>query len=110
MEDVLYTVPEVAAILKTNVDYVYKLQKSGLVKFIKIGRLKCRRSTLLDFLAKYLKQEKQDAEIKAIKEEQRVMCKGVLACLDGLEQLGCNHSVPKAKEALENHINEVAHQ
>ena len=58
----------------------------------------------------YLKQEKQDAEIKAIKEEQRVMCKGVLACLDGLEQLGCNHSVPKAKEALENHINEVAHQ
>lgn len=58
----------------------------------------------------YLKQEKQDAEIKAIKEEQRVMCKGVLACLDGLEQLGCNHRVPKAKEALENHINEVAHQ
>lgn len=53
MEDVLYTVPEVAAILKTNVDYVYKLQKSGLVKFIKIGRLKCRRSTLLEFLAKY---------------------------------------------------------
>lgn len=53
MEDMLFTVPEVAAILKTNVDYVYKLQKAGLIKFIKIGRWKCRKSTLEDFLAKY---------------------------------------------------------
>lgn len=53
MEDMLYTVPEVASILKTNVDYVYKLQKAGLIKFIKIGRWKCRKSTLEDFLARY---------------------------------------------------------
>ena len=53
MEDMLYTVPEVAAILKTNVDYVYRLQKSGLLKFLKIGRWKCRKSTLQEFLAKY---------------------------------------------------------
>lgn len=66
----------------------------------------------------FLKQEKQDEEIKKIKEvdiphlkdELRVMCAGVLACLDGLEQLGCNHSVPKAKAQLEDHINKVAHQ
>lgn len=53
MEDMLYTVPEVAAILKTNVDYVYKLQKAGLIKFMKIGRLKCRKQTLEAFLEKY---------------------------------------------------------
>lgn len=53
MEDMLYTVPEVAAILKTNVDYVYKLQRAGLIKFMKIGRLKCRKSTLESFLEKY---------------------------------------------------------
>lgn len=53
MEDMLYTVPEVAAILKTNVDYVYKLQKAGLIKFMKLGRLKCRKTTLEAFLAKY---------------------------------------------------------
>lgn len=53
MEDMLYTVPEVAKILKTNVDYVYRLQKAGLIKFMKIGRLKCRKSTLEQFLAKY---------------------------------------------------------
>jgi len=53
MEDMLYTVPEVAEILKTNVDYVYKLQKAGLIKFMKIGRFKCRKSTLEQFLEKY---------------------------------------------------------
>ena len=53
MEDMLYTVPEVAAILKTNVDYVYRLQKAGLIRFMKIGRLKCRKTTLEEFLAKY---------------------------------------------------------
>lgn len=53
MEEMLYTVPEVAAILKTNVDYVYKLQKAGLLKFLKIGRWKCRKSTLEEFLKKY---------------------------------------------------------
>lgn len=53
MEEMLYTVPEVAEILKINVDAVYKLQKSGLLRFMKIGRLKCRKSTLEEFLAKY---------------------------------------------------------
>lgn len=53
MEEMLYTVTEVAEILKTNVDYVYKLQKAGLIRFMKIGRLKCRKSTLEEFLKKY---------------------------------------------------------
>ena len=53
MEEMLYTVPEVAEILKTNVEYVYKLQKAGLIRFMKIGRLKCRKSTLEEFLDKY---------------------------------------------------------
>ena len=53
MEEMLYTVQEVAQILKTNAAYVYRLQKSGLLKFIKIGSLKCRKSTLEEFLAKY---------------------------------------------------------
>ena len=53
MNTELLTVPEVAEILKTNVSYVYRLQRSGLLKFIKIGRLKCRRVTLEAFLEKY---------------------------------------------------------
>lgn len=57
----------------------------------------------------YLKQEKQDEDIKHMKEENRVICKGVLACLDGLEQLGCNHTVPVAKGELEEYLNKSAH-
>lgn len=53
MTDMLYTVPEVAEILKSNTDYVYKLQRSGLLKFIKMGRWKCRKTTLEEFLEKY---------------------------------------------------------
>ena len=53
MTDMLYTVPEVAEILKSNTDYVYKLQRSGLLKFMKMGRWKCRKTTLEEFLAKY---------------------------------------------------------
>lgn len=58
----------------------------------------------------FLKQEQQDKDIQHIKDEQRIMCSGLLACLDGLEQLGCNHSVPKTKEMLEEHINKIAHE
>ena len=53
MEDMVLTVQEVADILKTNVDYVYKLHRAGLLKFLKVGRLKCRRKTLEEFLEKY---------------------------------------------------------
>lgn len=55
-------------------------------------------------------EERHKEDIKEIREEQRVICTGVLACLDGLEQLGCNHSVPRAKEQLEEHLNKIAHK
>lgn len=53
MEDMVLTVQEVADILKTNVDYVYKLHRAGILKFLKVGRLKCRKKTLEEFLEKY---------------------------------------------------------
>ena len=51
--EMLYTAKEVAALLKTNVDYVHKLRKSGILPFLKIGQYKVRRQSLEDFLAKY---------------------------------------------------------
>lgn len=53
MSEMLYTVKEVAEILKTNVAYVYKLKNVGLLKFMKLGSIKCRKSTLEAFLEKY---------------------------------------------------------
>ena len=56
------------------------------------------------------RQKKQDREIGALKEEQQVICYGMLACLDGLKQLGANGNVTKAHEKLEKHLNDKAHK
>lgn len=58
----------------------------------------------------YLKQEEQDAEIKRIKEEDTLICFALSACLDGLQQLGANHSVPVAKDKLDKYLNKQAHK
>ncbi|MED4061675.1 helix-turn-helix domain-containing protein [Priestia megaterium] len=46
----LLTVKEVAAILKTNVNYVHELRKADLLPFIKLGSYKIREEALLEFL------------------------------------------------------------
>ena len=58
----------------------------------------------------YLKQEKQDRDIVQIKEENTLLVYGLRACLDGLEQLGANHTVPDAKNKLDKYINQQAHK
>ena len=58
----------------------------------------------------FLKQEKQDKDIKAIKEEQTVLVHGVLACLKGLSEQGCNGPVTEAINQIEKHINKQAHK
>lgn len=40
-------------VMEGNVDYVYKLKKSGLLRFMKLGNLKCRRESLEEFLSTY---------------------------------------------------------
>lgn len=58
----------------------------------------------------YLKQNKQNDEIKKIKTENTLICYGLSAALDGLIQLGANHSVTAAKEKLDKHLNQQAHE
>jgi len=58
----------------------------------------------------FLKQEKQDRDIKAIKEEQTVLVHGILACLMGLKEQGCNGPVTDAINQIEKHINKQAHK
>lgn len=52
----------------------------------------------------------QDKDIARLKEENQLICYGLSAALDGLEQLGANHSVPIAKNKLQNYLNEQAHK
>ena len=56
------------------------------------------------------RQKEQDKELQEIREEQCIMCYGLLACLDGLKQLGANGNVTKAHDALDKHINKAAHR
>ena len=51
MEDVVFTVKELSKLLKSNEDYIHKLRKAGLLKFLKLGTFKCRKSELDRFLA-----------------------------------------------------------
>ena len=69
----------------------------------------------------YLKQEYQDneitelknhhnADVRCLKEENTLICFALSACLDGLQQLGANHTVPTAKEKLDKYLNKQAHK
>lgn len=58
----------------------------------------------------YLKQEKQDKDITRIKEEDTLIVFALSACLDGLQQLGANHTVSIAKDKLDKYINQQAHK
>ncbi|MEL7658014.1 MAG: helix-turn-helix domain-containing protein, partial [Bacillota bacterium] len=52
MEDILYTVAEVAKLIKTNPAYVYELIKAGHIPVLKLGSFKIRKVALLEFLEK----------------------------------------------------------
>lgn len=57
----------------------------------------------------YLKQNKQDEEIEKMKDEQCLLTYGILACLKGLSEQGCNGPVTEAINKIEKHINKQAH-
>ena len=55
------------------------------------------------------RQEKQDKEIKSIKDEQALLTIGILACLKGLQEQGCDGAVTDAVTQIQEHINKKAH-
>ena len=67
------------------------------------------------------RQKQQDADIKALrathntdmdsmKQEQTLIVYGLLACLKGLKEQGCNGPVTEAIQKIEKHLNQKAHQ
>lgn len=56
------------------------------------------------------RQKKQDKELATIRKEQTLICYGVLACLKGLKEQGCNGPVTAALDKLEKHLNQAAHE
>lgn len=67
------------------------------------------------------RQKKQDDDIKALrdlhnhdmegmKQEQTLIVYGLLACLKGLKEQGCNGPVTDGINKIEKHLNQKAHQ
>ena len=67
------------------------------------------------------RQKQQDADIKALRDthnsdmddmkaEQTLLVYGILACLKGLKEKGCNGPVTEAISKIEKHLNQKAHQ
>lgn len=55
--------------------------------------------------------KKAEAEdIAAIKNEQQILTYGILACLKGLKEQGCNGPVTEAINKIEKHLNARAHE
>lgn len=56
-------------------------------------------------------QEHKDQKntIREMQEEQALLTYGVLACLKGLKEQGCNGPVTEAINKIEKHLNEKAH-
>lgn len=55
------------------------------------------------------RSRRQHEELKAIRREQTLICYGLLACLQGLKEQGCNGPVTEAMNKIEEHLNQAAH-
>ena len=70
--------------------------------------------TLVTYFSKIVrwvdKQSQQDEEIKQLKKEQALLVEGVLACLKGLKEQGCNGPVTEAIHKYDTYLNEKAHK
>ncbi len=55
------------------------------------------------------RSRRQSEELKAIRKEQTQICDGLLVCLQGLKEQGCNGPVTEAMNRLEEYLNQAAH-
>lgn len=87
--------------------------------FIKVVRFIDRQKKQdTELVAMQAKHERDMSEIKReerehiaeMKQEQTLLVYGVLACLKGLKEQGCNGPVTEAISNIERHINQKAHE
>lgn len=55
-------------------------------------------------------EKHHEEDIVDIKTEQTILVYGILACLKGLKEQGCNGPVTEAIQRIEEHLNNKAHQ
>lgn len=55
-------------------------------------------------------KKRHDADIKHIKAEQTLLVEGILACLQGLQEKGCNGPVTQTINKYKEYLNQKAHE
>ncbi len=60
MEEMVYTVTQVASILHVNKNYVYELIDKGMIPVLKFKSFRIRKSSLEKFLEKYESYQNND--------------------------------------------------
>lgn len=55
-------------------------------------------------------KSRHETDLHKLKDENCLICFALSACLDGLSQLGANHTVPVAKDKLDKYLNQQAHE
>ena len=86
----------VIGVLTTLITLLWKLFKAANHQKEQDKKIKCLRAT-------------HEKDTTAIQEEQTLIVYGLLACLKGLSEQGCNGPVSKAIDKLEKHLNQKAH-
>lgn len=93
----LITAASAAAALFALVGYVFK------------ARDWVKKQDAQDSKIKELR-EHHDKDMKDSREERQLMVYGILACLKGLKEQGCNGPVTEAINTIEKHLNKKAHE
>ena len=87
--------------------------------FVKVVRFIDRQKEQDEEIKKLREKHNEDLEavkktehddVYAMKQEQTLLVYGILACLKGLKEQGCNGPVTEAIDKIEKHINQKAHQ
>lgn len=80
---------------------------------IKVGSLLTAFGILIGGIIAVYKQietnRRQSEEIRAVQEEQTVLCYGMKGALQGLIEQGCDGPCKDALDRLDTHLNEKAH-
>ena len=101
-----------AASLLTAVTLLVKFFAKGVRQYDKnekqsadIEQLKQKHDDDIEAL-----KEEFAKNMRAVKEEQQMLNYGVLACLKGLQEKGCNGPVSEAIDKIEKYLNQKAHE
>lgn len=104
------------------VDVVYKiltliaLVGGGIFAFVKWVLKQNKQDEVISDIRETEKEdvkelkETHENDMKAVNQELTIVVYGVLACLKGLKEQGCNGPVTKAINDLEKHLNKSAHK